>query len=230
MFTIASEESYADGRIIFKEESPGDWVYVILSGSVKISKMVNGKQLTMAVLEPGEVFGELSFLGGTKKRAATAQAMGETSLGVIDRESLDREFNNISSDFRAILVSSVKRFNIMLERACSIATRSEPRVQKTLSLSYRDHPSFVKAYTGNVSSGGLFLRTDNPLAEGETFLLKLNLHTIPDTLIINCEIIWSRKKEESTPKRPAGMGIQFGEMSKKDRQTLTLYLQNLLQR
>ena len=37
MFTIASEETYPDGKMIFQEGSSGDWVYVILSGSVEIS-------------------------------------------------------------------------------------------------------------------------------------------------------------------------------------------------
>jgi len=228
MFTTVSEEKYEDGKIIFKEGSPGDWVYVILSGTVKIYKTAMGKQFILAVLEPGDVLGESSFLGGTNKRNATAQAIGETSLGVIDRETLDVEFNKISSGFRALLVASMKRFNIMLDRAFDVATRSEPRVSKTLSMSYRDHQSFMKAYTGNVSSGGLFLRTDDPLAKGETFLLKLNLPDLPDPLIINCNVLWTIKKGERSPERPAGMGVQFGEMSEKDRQALTLFLHSFL--
>ena len=228
MFTLASEEKFKDGEIIFKEGSPGDWVYVVLSGTVKVYKMVKGKQFVLAVLKPDDVLGESSFLGGTNKRNATAQAVGETSLGVIDREALDVDFNKISSDFRTLLVASMKRFNTMLERAFDVAIRSEPRLPKTLSLSYRDHQSFIKAYTGNVSSGGLFLRTDNPLAEGETFLLKLNLPGLPDALEINCDVLWTRKKGESSPQQPAGMGVQFGEMSEKDQQALTHYLQNFL--
>ena len=192
--------------------------------------MSKGKEFVLAILEEGDVLGETSFLGGINKRSATAQAVGKTSLGIIDREVLDVEFNKFSSDFRALLVASMKRFNNMLDKAFEISTRSEPRLPKTLSLSYQDHPSFMKAYTGDVSSGGLFLRTDNPLAEGETFLLKLSLPNLPDPLKINCDVIWSRKKEDSSPKKPAGMGVQFGEMSEKDRKALTLYLQNFLKR
>ena len=43
MFNIASEETYQDGQVIIKEGTTGDWVYVVLSGSVEISKTVEGK-------------------------------------------------------------------------------------------------------------------------------------------------------------------------------------------
>jgi uncharacterized protein (TIGR02266 family) len=227
MFSLASEEKHQDGKAIFQEGSPGDWVYVILSGSVKITKTVRGRQFTLSVLQTGEVFGEISFLGGTKKRTATAWAVGETTLGVIDRMSLDEEFNKISSDFRSILVSSVKRFGVMLDRACDFATRSTPRIPKALSLAYKDRQSFIQAYTGNISSGGLSLKTDNPLNPGEKFILNLQLPEGGANLKINCEVKWARKKDEGSSARPPGMGVQFGEMSTSDREKLVLYLNKI---
>ena len=227
MFSLASEEKYEDGKVICKEGSPGDWIYVILSGSVKITKTVTDRQFTLAVLEPGEVFGEGSFLSGNNKRTATAWAVGDTTLGVIDRATLDEEFNSLSSDFRAILVSAAKRFATMLDRACEFATRSGPRVPKSLSLSYKDRKSFVQAYTGNISNGGLSLKTDTPLNPGEKFILNLQLPGGGESLKINCVVKWSRKKEESTSSRPAGMGVQFVEMSHKDREKLILYLKKI---
>ncbi len=227
MFNLASEEKYEDGKAIFQEGSPGDWVYVILSGSVKITKTVRGKLFTLSVLEPGEVFGEMSFLGGTNKRTATSWAVGETTIGVIDRQSLDEEFNKISSDFRSILVSSVKRFGVMLNRACDFATRSGPRIPKALSLAYKDRQSFIQAYTGNISTGGLSLKTENPLSPGDKFILNLQLPEGGEGLKINCEVKWTRKKEESSSARPPGMGVQFGEMSTSDRKKLILYLKKI---
>ena len=112
MFTLVSEEVYEDGQIIFKENSSGNWVYVVLSGSVEVFKMIGKKKFVIEVLKEGEVFGELSFIGGIK-RTATVMAIGKTTVGVIDRDSLDREFNKISSDFRSILVAIVRRFKKM---------------------------------------------------------------------------------------------------------------------
>ena len=129
MFVLASEESYKDGQVIIKEGNPGDWVYVILSGTVEISKMADGKKVVLERLQKGEVFGELSFLGGVK-RTATATAVGQTQLGLIDRAALDAEFNKLSSDFRAILSAIVGRFQKMIDGISDSIYRSEPRMKR----------------------------------------------------------------------------------------------------
>lgn len=92
MKNIASEETYDDGQVIFEENTAGDWVYVVLSGSVEIFKMVGEKRVVIEGLKPGEVFGELGFIAGIN-RTASAWAIGETKVGIVDREYLDREFN-----------------------------------------------------------------------------------------------------------------------------------------
>lgn len=226
MYTIASEETYKDGQVIFQEGASGDWVYVILSGSVEISKTIEGSKFLITVLEPGEVFGELGYLGDIK-RTATARAIGETSLGVIDRGFLDREFNLLSGSFRAILVAVVKRFRNMIERTCAFSTREEERVQKSLSVAFKDRQSFIKAFTGNISKGGLFIRTEQPLKKGEQFLLKLQLPDLSETIKVKCEVMWAREQSE-TEKRPPGMGVKFYEMTKGDNQLLNQYFRSLI--
>ncbi len=225
MFYIASEEDYQDGEIIIKEGTSGDWVYVVQSGRVEISKTIGGKKCIVSMLEPGEVFGELGFLGGGT-RTATARAIGEASIGIVDRAFLDKEFNRLSSDFRAILVAVVKRFKEMADRTIEISSRQGTRIPKTFSLSYEDKESFVVAYTENVSVGGLFIRTENPLETGEQFVLKLQLPGLTDPMKIKCEVAraaWARKQGEKTDVRH-GMGVKFIETTNKDRQTLKQYL------
>jgi uncharacterized protein (TIGR02266 family) len=226
MYPIASKETHKDGQIIFKEGSYGDWVYVVLSGSVMISKTIGGRKRIIAQLEPGEIFGELGYLGAIK-RTATVQAIGETTLGVIDRTLLDKEFNKLSGYFRSILVALVKRLRNLIERASEFTSRKQDRVQKTLSLSFKDPQSFVKAYTDNISKGGLFLRTERPLKEGEQFLLKLQLPELSEPMEINCESVWTREQSD-TEKRPSGMGVKFCEMTARDNKILNQYLQALI--
>ncbi len=226
MYHIASKETYKDGQIIFKEGSSGNWIYVVLSGSVEISKTIGGKKSMLSVLEPDEVFGELGYLGHIK-RTATVRAVGETTVGVIDRTFLDKEFNRLSGYFRAILVAVVKRFGNMIDRTCKFSSRKEARAQKTLTLMFKDRQSFIKAYTGNISKGGLFIRTERPLKEGEKFLLKMQLPDLSEPMKLNCEVAWTREQSE-TEKRPSGMGVKFCEMSKQDSQILNRYAQTLI--
>ncbi len=220
---LAIEETYQDGQIIFKEGSAGDWIYIIISGSVEISKEVAGEKKIIEVLNAGEVFGELGFIGGLK-RTATAKAVGVTTLGIIDREFLDEEFNKLSSQFRAILVAITHRFKKMLDRACDYTTRSEVRLPKALSLVFRDRESFVRAYTGDISSGGLSIRTENPLPPGHQFRLRLQVPGRDDPVQVHCEVVWSRKKEEATPGKPSGMGVRFCEISDNDLRFLKQYV------
>ena len=226
MFNIASEETYQDGQVIIKEGTTGDWVYVVLSGTVEISKMVKGKKFVISLLRPQEVFGELAFIGSVT-RTATACAIGETTVGVMDRAFLDHEFNKLNSEFRAILVTLVDRFKKMIDRTSNFSSRKEPRILKGFSLKYKDKKSFVKAYTENVSSGGLFIKTENPLERGEQFMLKLQLPGFADTMKIKCEVAWIRKKSKATDDLPAGMGITFIEMTKNDDQALKKYLKDI---
>jgi uncharacterized protein (TIGR02266 family) len=223
MFTIASEEKYKDGQIIFREGSAGDWLYIILSGSVEIFKTVRGEKFTLDTLGPGEVFGEIAFLGGGK-RTATTQALGETTVGLIDRDSIDLEFNRLSSDLRFLIVTESKRFKKMIDRALEFTSRTEPRFKKTISLTYRDRQSFIKAYTDNISKGGLYIKTNNPLKQDEELLLKLQLPGLSEPLKINCAVAWSRKKDGDTDNGHSGMGIKFLEITEKDKQVLRQYI------
>jgi uncharacterized protein (TIGR02266 family) len=223
MHNIASEENYHDAQIIFKEGSSGDWVYVILSGAVEIFRIVKGRKIIIAVLKPAEMFGELGFLGGIK-RTATARAIGETTLGIINREFLDEEYNKIHGYFRSILQTVVERFKQMIDdKVSAFSSRKHPRIQKMLSLEFKDHISFFKTYAANIGEGGLFLRTENPLKEGERFSLNLQLPDIPDPLEIQCEVAWARKQGDKG-KVIAGMGVKFCKMAEKDSQILKQYL------
>jgi len=226
MYQIASEETYKDSQIIIEEGSSGTWVYIVLSGSVEISKTIGGRKFIITVLEPGEVFGELGYLGAIK-RTATVKAIGETTIGVIDRSFLDQEFNKLSGSFRNILVAVVKRFRNLIDRTCEFSSRQDARAQKTLTLTFKNRQSFVKAYTGNISKAGLFIMTEHPLKEGEQFLLRLQLPDLPEAIKITCEVLWVREQSE-TQKRPPGMGVKFSKMTKRDNQILNQYFQTLI--
>jgi CRP-like cAMP-binding protein len=114
-YNIASEEKFDDGEIIFEEGKSGDWVCVVLEGSVEVSKNVSGGKFVLGKLGPGEIFGELALLGAIK-RTATVRAIGETTVGIIDREFLDKELNKMSSGLRNVVVSTAQRFKKVIER------------------------------------------------------------------------------------------------------------------
>ena len=61
-------------------------VYLLKTGRVKISRISeDGRELTLALLEPGEIFGELDILEGSV-RDTIAEAMEDSQLCVIQKE------------------------------------------------------------------------------------------------------------------------------------------------
>jgi uncharacterized protein (TIGR02266 family) len=226
MLELIDKEDFEDGQIIFEEGSSEDRIYVVLSGSVEITKKANNKNHIIEVLQEGKVFGGIGFLG-MNEMITTAVAKGKTEVGIVERTSLENEFNHLSSPLRSILKATFISCNKVIARASDFNSRSHPRDQRVLALSYEDHDGFVKAYSGNISQGGLFIKTKNPLETGEEFLLKLKLPGISDPLKIECKVVWTRKREEDI-KRPPGMGIKFCRIDPDESSVLTQYLKTVL--
>jgi CRP-like cAMP-binding protein len=74
------------GEVIFHVGDPGDALFVIITGEVKISlPSETGDEAILATLRPGEFFGELALLDGAP-RSASASAMVATETVVLPRD------------------------------------------------------------------------------------------------------------------------------------------------
>ena len=75
------------GDTIFLMDSPGDSMMAILEGNVRISvPSPEGKEIVLAILQPGEVFGEIALLDG-KGRTADARGLTACSIAILDRRA-----------------------------------------------------------------------------------------------------------------------------------------------
>jgi len=79
------EKAVKKDELVFDEDSKGDSMYVIKSGAVKILKKVKNQENTIAVLNPGEFFGEMALLDGLP-RSAAVRATGDTELFMVSLE------------------------------------------------------------------------------------------------------------------------------------------------
>jgi CRP-like cAMP-binding protein len=80
--TVARFEAH---RVIFDKGDPGDCLYGILSGRVRIySTSSDGAEILLNLMEPGELFGEIALLDGST-RTASAAAMEQADLLRIHR-------------------------------------------------------------------------------------------------------------------------------------------------
>ncbi|HSO32131.1 MAG TPA: cyclic nucleotide-binding domain-containing protein [Labilithrix sp.] len=86
---VTTEEAYPYGTRIFQYGDPGDKLYIILEGKVRIFREVGGMgEEALAVLGTGEVFGEMSLLDEST-RSAGALAHERCRLLVITKDAFD---------------------------------------------------------------------------------------------------------------------------------------------
>jgi len=79
--------NYRRGETVFITDEPGDCLYVVVSGLVKVFvSSPRGDDLVLATVGPGDAFGELSILDGGG-RSASAEAVDAATLLILDRSS-----------------------------------------------------------------------------------------------------------------------------------------------
>lgn len=78
------EARFERDQPIFQDEDPGDRMYIIRSGSVKIYKTVRAFEKTLTVLSAGDVFGEMALLDG-QPRSASARALEGSEAVVLPK-------------------------------------------------------------------------------------------------------------------------------------------------
>ena len=84
----ARVRAFSTGDVIFLMGSPGDSMMAVLNGNVRISAASSeGKEIVLAIMHPGDVFGEIALLDG-KGRTADAKAMTACNLAILERRDV----------------------------------------------------------------------------------------------------------------------------------------------
>ena len=85
---VVDMASLSQNEVLFHAGEPGDSLFIVKSGEVEIFiKDTTGQKIVLVVAQQGDVFGELAMLDG-KARTATAMALMDTKLFVLDRDDL----------------------------------------------------------------------------------------------------------------------------------------------
>jgi len=85
---------------IIKEGEPGEVLYIVESGEMTCSKIINEESKILKKYSEGDVFGELALLYNAP-RAATIQADTECFLWVLDRQTFNHIVKDASQNKRA---------------------------------------------------------------------------------------------------------------------------------
>ncbi len=105
--SLSSEERFLGGETIFRENDPGDKMYVVLEGRVMISKTIPGAgEEALAFLERGDYFGEMALID-QQPRSATAKAHDGRAIVLSIAREVVEGLLNIDS------VASTRLLNIL---------------------------------------------------------------------------------------------------------------------
>jgi CRP/FNR family transcriptional regulator, cyclic AMP receptor protein len=81
--------SWPAGTMVFEKDAPGEALYIVLSGQVRIYDQLDGKEVEIARTGPGDFFGEMSLLLDTK-HTKNVQAVEDSELLVLMKDSFRR--------------------------------------------------------------------------------------------------------------------------------------------
>jgi len=90
IIALAQPVQAARDQILFSPDEEASDIYLLGSGKVKLSKVADdGKELTMAILQAGDVFGEFA-IGGAENQGLFAEVVEDASLYVIPWAELEK--------------------------------------------------------------------------------------------------------------------------------------------
>ena len=145
------------GDILFREGERGDVMYVIREGSVRIRKDshdgdAESHTKTLAVLGPGEFFGEMSILND-KPRSATAEVVEDAKLLVLN----SRTFEQMVKGNAEIAIRLIKKLSQRLDAAnelIEVLVHRDARARVILGLARQVE------LVGEAVDGGIFVPLD----------------------------------------------------------------------
>jgi CRP-like cAMP-binding protein len=80
---VCREEKFVSGEFIFREGEHGNRLYLIVEGEVRISRDVPGSgEEALAVLKPGELFGEMAVFDRSERSTHAISNGGTTALTI----------------------------------------------------------------------------------------------------------------------------------------------------
>ncbi len=109
----SSKVNYPKNKIIFLEEEEGNELYMILKGRVKVVRISeSGEEITLAVLQKGDFFGEMSLLDG-KPRSATVISDEDSILILFNKNN----FEKVIEKYPKIALKLLKELTLRLRKA-----------------------------------------------------------------------------------------------------------------
>jgi CRP-like cAMP-binding protein len=108
---------YGDQQVVIRQGEIGDCMFVIQKGRVEVIREANGSDFRVAVLEEGDIFGEMAIFE-KEFRSATVRALGEARVLTVDKRTFLRrvqEDPSLAFNLARLMSKRIRRLNLELE-------------------------------------------------------------------------------------------------------------------
>lgn len=150
---------FAPSTAIMAEEEPGNLVYIVLRGSLRIQlEGAEGEEVTLAILGPGEIVGEMSLVDSLT-RSATVITREPTIVAYLDRASfwdLMRGLPKLTYNLASILSRRLRLANATIESLATLDVQG--RIARQLLAFAQEYG--VKADNGSLTIPLRLTQTD----------------------------------------------------------------------
>ncbi len=147
MLALSRRERFEAGTEIFSRGEPGDSLFIVRSGRVKIVMESDaGEEVVLNENNPGDVFGEISLFDGGP-RTATAIADTDTELFLFDRERLLgflSKYPHAALDLMSVMGSRLRATDELLRT----------RISRNPNVEEEDHLTFGQRVADRVAEFG----------------------------------------------------------------------------
>ena len=106
--------------------------------------------------------------------------------------------------------------------------REFPRESIELVVRYQRLNAFFADYVKNISRGGTFVATAEPLPQDTEFVFSLGVPQMEEAIQLRAKVMWVTSPDEASNANPAGMGIQFQYRDAEERGRLERQIEQLI--
>lgn len=114
---VCEKRQMSEGTTIFIENMPGEALFLISKGIVRVSKMfAEGDEKTLVVLGPEDIFGEMAIVDGLP-RSATARVAEDAELISLKKQDFEKLCKQESGLALQLIMNIVKVFSKRIREA-----------------------------------------------------------------------------------------------------------------
>ena len=119
--SLLIERNFPKHKTIVEEGAPGDYMYIIVEGRVKVTKLSgDGREKILELLEQGDFFGEMSLLDDAP-RSASVKAMSAVRILALARNDFIRLLSRSPDLALSVIQELTRRLRQVDEQASSLS-------------------------------------------------------------------------------------------------------------